>query len=88
MGKYVAISPNEVIKKKTIIPIPTYATTLHPGPALEIADPLATNKPVPILPPNAIIDKCLVFRDLLTSVSSNNFSSSLRKMQLIIINTF
>ena len=32
-----------------------YATKAPPGPAVEIAEPLVINRPVPIVPPRAII---------------------------------
>jgi len=56
-------------------PIATYAIKAPPGPAVEIEEPLATNKPVPIDPPSAIMDRWRVFNDLFMLLSFSIFNS-------------
>ena len=50
-----ASSPRLVIRKNTIVPISAYAVSAPPGPALAMVPPDATNRPVPIEPPMAIM---------------------------------
>ncbi|MNZ90388.1 hypothetical protein D3C78_1093470 [compost metagenome] len=57
-GMLAASSPRLVIRKYTIRPMTMKARSAPPGPAWAIVAPDATNSPVPMEPPMAIMFRC------------------------------
>ena len=56
-----------------MIPIKLYAINAPPGPAVLTTSPPATNKPVPMAPPKAIIFMCRDFKLLFNLLFSMGF---------------